>query len=887
MDIVLNDQGSIIYYDPITQKLTAKSSDLGFLLDFIDIDSVNPGNIIGKIGNMVVFTISNGRVTTNPITTTELRVLSVYHEYYRQLYQGTGHIDLIKFYQAIEGEIKEKYPSIYERIIKRQSDIERFLRREWDSEQKIHTELHTHFIEILNPDELEVFAKRYGINITPEFKLSMSIKRDEIVHFAELTAANNQRRELMSQCAEAHVRSMPEDDPDRLFFETYDDLKIAAKDVQQIFRKYGRQYFAGDTEGFKEKVTEELKKMYEEKRISALGRNLLLLMLQKIEPYKKGDSSSALYMPFNNWKEELIGILNPLNSNEQTHKKSEILDAINAKRTEILIKHLEKHVYLDYFERCLEKFEREGVHYSEISFSNFVTLQAIAAKYPNDPRFNLLYSINRTDSIDAFHALVQGDIEATDPLYGFSADKLLSYLKSGKIVGVDIMGNEKDDTPLEVTPFTDKMALILPVLHMFPNSVLRIHAGEYVEATDNVLLTLLAIKSAIELINKKCEGMFGDEPIKIPPPTIRIGHGVNIRECPELVDLLKEMHAVVEVNISSNMALSNISALKDVPLDFYRENGIPVVLSTDGGGMYLSSLLQEQNLADDRDGSSKGGDIGPGDSGDKGSDRGSSDGDSSLGWVIKSEGDYLAKHATKVGAITPEALARYKRIRDTIEPEIRKRTARPKPKSFVEAIKEEDRLYGTSSEKEKVRIEIDRIARYEHDRTYDEKSMIAMEVLKIASDLYDEGSIKSIAIAKRLLFLLESKVYGSIEITLVTEQFVEDEINSNSSNRLDELRNIDIKRFVETEEDYNLLAPPSKPSFSNNNIKGFIEKYYNLIFGKESHFENILENRDVLEPVLRLLSRTVETNDTANELFKEIVQTKTKTTDGDLGNKTK
>ena len=102
-------------------------------------------------------------------------------------------------------------------------------------------------------------------------------------------------------------------------------------------------------------------------------------------------------------------------------------------------------------------------------------------------------------------------------------------------------------------------------------------------------------------IDDACNDLFGRDWGIIPPPRIRIGHGVNIQYNPELVRLIHKYDVVVEINASSNYALGNIDSIDDIPLDFYKKNGIKYVISTDGGGVYSTSILQEENLLGDAD----------------------------------------------------------------------------------------------------------------------------------------------------------------------------------------------------------------------------------------------------------------------------------------------
>ena len=87
----------------------------------------------------------------------------------------------------------------------------------------------------------------------------------------------------------------------------------------------------------------------------------------------------------------------------------------------------------------------------------------------------------------------------------------------------------------------------------------------------------------IDLISKKRN-------IVIPPPEIRIGHGLYFDGSKEYIDLLKKFKCIIEINATSNLKLSNVESLEKMPYNFYLSHGIPVVICTDGHGIYLTTI---------------------------------------------------------------------------------------------------------------------------------------------------------------------------------------------------------------------------------------------------------------------------------------------------------
>lgn len=77
---------------------------------------------------------------------------------------------------------------------------------------------------------------------------------------------------------------------------------------------------------------------------------------------------------------------------------------------------------------------------------------------------------------------------------------------------------------------------------------------------------------------------------------IRIGHALHFNPDINYFENLKRFGIVIELCTSSNFSLSNIKDLTKIPYDQYIKHGIPVVVGTDGGGYYLTSLKQEASL---------------------------------------------------------------------------------------------------------------------------------------------------------------------------------------------------------------------------------------------------------------------------------------------------
>ena len=171
-----------------------------------------------------------------------------------------------------------------------------------------------------------------------------------------------------------------------------------------------------------------------------------------------------------------------------------------------------------------------------------------------------------------------------------SAKALRKLLSQGTSVGVDIMGQERPFSIEELDynnsrSFQKKLEILFDELLQYDNTTLRIHSGE-IPAQNNTLITL----RMIDQISKK-------KGFEIPPTEIRIGHGLHFNPSEDYVNLLKKFRCIIELNASSNFGLKNIEDYNEVPYSYYLEHGIPVVIATDGHGLYDTTISKEDSIA--------------------------------------------------------------------------------------------------------------------------------------------------------------------------------------------------------------------------------------------------------------------------------------------------
>ncbi len=237
-------------------------------------------------------------------------------------------------------------------------------------------------------------------------------------------------------------------------------------------------------------------------------------------------------------------------------------------------------IYAEYFNESLKELIGQGVEYVEISYSNAKIIDNIF-KYAD---------VSLLDQIKCSF-LFSTDREKVAKDFRQSSRRLAELIDKGLSVGFDIMGAELPLLDSEIDEnnkqgLIGKLTPLIETLNKWNNTTLRIHSGETRYSRENTqkILTLL----------EKIEEKLG---ITIPPPQIRIGHGIYFEKNQEYLRLMKKFKCIVEINASSNYALDNIDEYSDIPYNYYLDNGIPIVISSDGHGLYDTSKQEEDKIA--------------------------------------------------------------------------------------------------------------------------------------------------------------------------------------------------------------------------------------------------------------------------------------------------
>lgn len=702
--IILNDQG--LYVDCTNEdgRISFEfEKELSTLNDKVKV--IKEGDIsYGLLGLKRFLKIQKDKISKiMNITTTELRILCALSNRVDYLTENSEDKSI---------NIVSEFNKVLKTLLS--------LPKGWNKKQVHKTELHTHFLEILNPREFVDFINRYDVLYPIDDEGNIDFKNGTKVTYDELVSLGYEEKLLNSLRLDVSSQSSFEDLTDNIIYKRNGLLQIIVNNNQyNVIRKssFNSQEF-DDLEYYIDGLTRKMSK----EEINKLG----------LSKKQRGVYRDRL-------NRELIKLIS---------KRKYIVSNI---------------LYNELLNESLDKLSREKVEYSEISFSNEDRLEYLSREHTYDDRFNLLYSVDRTDKVDDFKK------------YSKTLERLLN---TDKVIGIDIMGNESALKPGEYDEFKKKIAWLLPVLHMHPNSILRIHASEFKDATDNMLNTLKIIDELSKEINEACISLFGRDWGIIPPPRIRIGHGVNINKNPELISLIKKYDAVIEINASSNYALGNIKSLKDIPLEYYNENGIKYVISTDGGGVYSTSIHQEENLLGEK--------------------LSTSESLSDLNEQINRTGS---------GSVTKEDKELYQMYRKVQEDTIEEK----KYSSYMEALDYEKAANQGKSDKEVIEEEIKDLSRYimDHDPEFDRDYF--REMINTITNLNNN---KRSDISKMFLYLLESELFPRRKTSFITIEYIDNIKNKKEITNQLELSLVRIFKVVRNE----FIT-------ESNNIKKYLDGY--------------------------------------------------------------
>ncbi len=161
-------------------------------------------------------------------------------------------------------------------------------------------------------------------------------------------------------------------------------------------------------------------------------------------------------------------------------------------------------------------------------------------------------------------------------LLGFETIQATMAAHESGFVGLNFVMPE--DGAVSMRDYTLQMKMLDYLHSVYPQVPISLHAGELVAGLVPNAGLRFHIRQAVELGHAE-----------------RIGHGVDLRDEDDYPSLLKEMaakHIMVEINLSSNEGILNVSGAAH-PFPLYRAAHVPVALSTDDEGVSRIDLTHE------------------------------------------------------------------------------------------------------------------------------------------------------------------------------------------------------------------------------------------------------------------------------------------------------
>lgn len=150
-----------------------------------------------------------------------------------------------------------------------------------------------------------------------------------------------------------------------------------------------------------------------------------------------------------------------------------------------------------------------------------------------------------------------------------------------RVVGVNMV--QPEDGPISMRDYKLHMQMVGYLHQLYPQVHISLHAGELTNALVSAEGLKFHIHDAVEVAHAE-----------------RIGHGVDIAQEDQSEQLLKTMaakHVLVEINLSSNEEILNVSGASH-PLPLYLQYNVPTTLSTDDEGVSLKDMVAQYEKAE-------------------------------------------------------------------------------------------------------------------------------------------------------------------------------------------------------------------------------------------------------------------------------------------------
>ncbi|MFJ9847567.1 adenosine deaminase [Kitasatospora sp. NPDC101155] len=155
--------------------------------------------------------------------------------------------------------------------------------------------------------------------------------------------------------------------------------------------------------------------------------------------------------------------------------------------------------------------------------------------------------------------------------------------RDDRFVAVNLV--QPEDYPASLENYDLQMRMLDYLHPLYPKAHISLHAGELVPGLVKPEDLRFHIREAV-----------------LTGHAERIGHGVDVvheDDSDGLLDLLAERHTLIEVPLTSNEQILNVSG-PDHPFPLYREHGVPTALATDDPGVSRGDITGEYQKATTR-----------------------------------------------------------------------------------------------------------------------------------------------------------------------------------------------------------------------------------------------------------------------------------------------
>ena len=466
-----------------------------------------------------------------------------------------GKIKIANIYPDGRIERKAKIPAIIKLLMAQTKDyklpIEKTIIKSYILKQsKFRTDLHTHLNQILQPDLLISLGIKHQIGYSLYYIKKLGINITE-----------NQEKELMKKR--------------KIIEEKYSNITDLPE--KKLTRKIDDEVFINMADLILNNLEES------EKNIIKI-RNSLVLM-------KDGQAV------FTNLEKVILyryAIIkgNTVPKNEQIKLDLEKIDKIedndvreSLKKMLIDGKHGSIYKNNTFFQDKLlwiaREYQKQGIKYVEIANSS-LTKKGEAGILNIVQMHEIMPKIEKETGVK-IRFLAAASRTLFSPLQLKECPALIKLMaKSPYVVGMDLIGEEINN----VTDFADIIEDIVKyAVYEDTGFTIRLHAGETDSFKDNVEKALDCVKICVPNGQKA--------------PQVRLGHGLYVpdldsKDGKRIINKIKDLDAILEFQLSSNVRLNNLTNLSEHPIKKYLEAGVKCVQGTDGCGFYGIDTIDEQ-----------------------------------------------------------------------------------------------------------------------------------------------------------------------------------------------------------------------------------------------------------------------------------------------------